>query len=171
MSSSFVGRVGRGARLGVLVLACALAGCSESTGLDEGETGIEATWAGKRWSGDAGATLAHGDTLYLYGSTPRNAGQLPAQGVRFRVVFRGPGSYSLGRGDAELDYLVGGDVVSAQYVTTRANAGTMQVTEYANGWLAGTVSFDAELGPSSYAPVGTRARFEGAFRARVSTWP
>lgn len=171
MSSSFVGRIGRGARLGVLVLACALAGCSESTGLDEGETGIEATWAGKRWSGDAGATLAHRDTLYVYGSTPRNAGQLPLQMLRARVVFRGPGSYALGPGDAELDYLVGGDVVSAWYVTTRTNAGTLQVTEYAEGWVAGTLSFEGEASRSPYTPEGARARFEGAFRARVSTWP
>jgi len=166
MTSSLVGKIG----LGALLLTGALTGCSDGTGPDAQSQGMEATWAGQRWSGDAYATLVQGDTLYLGAATPRNAGSVAQGSMRTRVVFHGPDTYPLGAGDAVLEYLVGGDALTGSYVSSRANAGTLQVTEYGNGWIAGRVSFEATSTYGS-APVGQSAHFQGSFRAQVRSWP
>lgn len=172
MIPKLVKKMGRTTLLGTALLAGALVGCSDSTGPDAEAGSIEATWAGQPWSGDAWAVMTLGDTLYVGGATPRGAGPVAAGGMRARVVFHGPDRYTLGAGDAGVDYLVGGDVLTARYVTPRANAGTLEVTEYGDGWIAGRVSFDAEAVPGySSTPVGAAARFQGTFRAQVRTLP
>jgi hypothetical protein len=171
-------------RLAALLLAAgALSACDESTvGLaDSPESpSFRATWAGNRWEGDASAQLiaagTAGDTLYVFGTSPVNAGQMPISAVRVRVVFRGTGTYPLGPGAAEVIHLVGGDVISAQYTTggsvgtAAGTAGTLTIREYGAGWVSGSVVFDA-VTTRQYAPHGSTARFDGEFRARVQQRP
>jgi hypothetical protein len=167
------------ALLAVLILAGgASSACDQSTvGLaDSPESpSFRATWAGNRWEGDASAQLVPGgtagDTLYVLGTSPVNAGQMPLSAVRVKVVFRGAGMYPLGPGAAEVIHLVGGDVITAQYTTggsvgTAGTGGTLTVREYGAGWVSGSVVFDAVTTRQS-APYGSTARFDGEFRARV----
>ncbi|CAN5627606.1 hypothetical protein BH23GEM5_BH23GEM5_26040 [soil metagenome] len=168
-----------GALLAALfVLGATLSACDHTTvapaDAEQGPS-FRATWAGSRWEGDASAMLiaggTAGDTLYVLGTNPVNAGQLPISAVRVKVVFRGAGTYPLGPGAAEVIHLVGGDVVSAQYTTrgsvgTAGTGGTLTVREYGAGWVSGSVVFDAVTTRQS-APYGSTARFDGEFRARV----
>lgn len=164
-------------RRGLLLLAAMAAlgsgGCETAVGLDA-EDGFDAVWAGKPWEGDASAAVipggAAGDTLYLFGTTPRNAGQMPAAYVRVRVPLPAAGERALARGDAELVYLVGGDVSTAAYVNDRADPGILSIREYGDGWVSGVVVFDAGAA-MEHRPVGGGARFEGNFRARVRSRP
>ena len=171
------------ARLAALFLVSAgLAACDQSmAGLADAEQGpsFRATWAGNPWRGDASAQLvpggAAGDTLYVLGTSPVNAGQMPISAVRVRVVFRGAGTYTLGPGAAEVIHLVGGDAVASQYTTggsvgTASTAGTLTVREYGAGWVSGSVVFDA-VTTRQHAPYGSTARFDGEFRARVQQRP
>ena len=156
--------------LPLLLLALAAAGTAACDGTVTEITGdgIEAVWAGKPWAGDASARLvgAAGDTLLLVGSTPPGSGAMAAAYVRVSAPVRGVGSYPLGPGDAELTYLIGGDVRTAAYATTRAEAGVLTVRELGAGWVSGTVTFDATASFGS-APVGPTATFSGNYRARV----
>ncbi|HEX2205663.1 MAG TPA: hypothetical protein VHG91_20290 [Longimicrobium sp.] len=161
------------AGVGPLLLAgmvAAAAACGDGVGPGPASVpGFVAEWAGRPWLGDASATLersAAGDTLRVSGVTPPDAGQLPSAYVWIRVPARGPGDYPLGPGDAELTYLVGGDVRTAAYATTRPGAGTLTIREQADGWVSGTVEFEASA-VMEHAPVGPAARFEGSFRGRV----
>ncbi|CAN5146272.1 hypothetical protein BH24GEM2_BH24GEM2_12020 [soil metagenome] len=162
----------------LLVLGEMLSACDQTTvapaDAEQGPS-FRATWAGSRWEGDASAMLiaggAAGDTLYVLGTNPVYAGQLPISAVRVRVVFRGAGTYTLGPGAAEVIHLLGGDVVTAQYTTSSsAGAGTLTVREYGAGWVSGSVVFDAAATRQS-APYGSSARFDGEFRARVEKRP
>ena len=154
----------------LLVLACIVAACgSDTTGPSEA-SGFRATWAGTPWSGDGSATRipggSTGDTLFILGTTPPKAGQLPSGYVRVRILFDGVGTYTLNAQDAEVVYLLGGDVRTAAYATGQSGAGTLRVREFADGWIAGEVAFDA-IATTDRAPVGMSARFEGQFRTRV----
>lgn len=162
----------------LLVLGEMLSACDQTTvapaDAEQGPS-FRATWAGSRWEGDASAMLiaggAAGDTLYVLGTNPVNAGQLPISAVRVRVVFRGAGTYTLGPGAAEVIHLLGGDVVTAQYTTSSsAGPGTLTVRDYRGGWVSGSVVFDAAATRQS-APYGSTARFDGEFRARVEQRP
>jgi hypothetical protein len=154
------------------LLAAATSACEETTG--PGSAGsFQGTWAGGTWQGDASASLTTRggvDSLHLTGSTPRGAESMPAAYVRISVPLRGTGEYALGPGDAAMTYLVGGDVRTAYYVTTRAGAGTLSVHEYGDGRVAGTVEFDAEAAQGE-RPVGSAARFVGSFRAPIRQQP
>lgn len=154
------------------LLAAGTAACSESTE-PRAAPSFQATWAGSAWQGDAGAVLssrAGVDSLHVTGSTPPGAGSLPAAYVRISVPARGTGEYALGPGDAAMTYLLGGDVLTAAYSTTRAGAGTLSITEYGAGWVAGTVTFEAAAATAG-APVGPTASFSGSFRAPVLQQP
>lgn len=156
------------ARVGPLLVAgmmvAGAAACGDTLGPGE-DPGFRAVWAGKSWRGDASASVWK-DSLYVVGATPPNAGSLPAAYVWIRVPTQGPGDYPLGPGDAEMVYLTGGDVRTAAYAVTRANAGTLTLREEAGGRVAGTVRFEASA-VMERAPVGPTARFEGSFRATV----
>jgi hypothetical protein len=134
-------------------------------------------WAGRAWEGDAWAVLvpggAAGDTLYIGGTRPVNAGQAPVESVRLRIVPPGVGTQSLGADDATLLELVGGDVISATYRTVSSGDGSVTLTSYGGVGAAveGTVAFEAQT-ESRFASYGTRARFErGHFRAVVTHTP
>lgn len=160
----------------LLVVGAGLSACDQSSMVEladaEEVPSFRATWAGNRWEGDASAMLiaggATGDTLYVLGTNPVNAGQLPISAVRVRVVFRGAGTYTLGPGAAEVIHLLGGDVITAQYATSSSagTSGTLTVREYGVGRVSGSVVFDAVATRQS-APYGSTARFDGEFRARV----
>ena len=161
--------------LRLLALAAALAGaaaCGEgSLEPRPGEAVLRGTWGGTRWEGDASATLWKGDTLYVYASSPRNAGQLPLIAVRVKVALKGTGSYELGKGAAEVLHLVGGDAVTASYETAGPGAGVLHLREYDGEWVAGSMTFDAALKHGPSQPKGEGARFTGEFRARVRRYP
>lgn len=167
-------------RLTALFLVSAgLAACDQSVvALADAPTSpfFRATWAGNPWEGDASAQLVPagpaGDTLYVLGTSPVNAGQVPISAVRVRVVFRGAGTYTLGPGAAEVIHLLGGDVVTSQYAASSSagTAGTLTVREYGAGWVSGSVVFDAVTTRQS-ALYGSTARFDGEFRARVQPRP
>ncbi|MEW5931350.1 MAG: hypothetical protein AB1941_28115 [Gemmatimonadota bacterium] len=161
-----------GPLLAAVLLAAATSACEESTGPDPAAA-FQGIWAGSAWRGDAGATLTGRggvDSLHLTGSTPPGAGSMPAAYVRISVPARGTGEYALGPGNAAMTYLIGGDVASAVYATTRAGAGTLSITEYGNGRVAGSVTFDADAAAGE-RPAGAAARFEGSFRAPVRQEP
>lgn len=147
-------------------IVAAAAACGDTSGPDAAP-GFDAVWAGEPWRGDASARRV-GDSLYVIGATPPNAGSMPAAYVWMRVPAQGPGEYPLGPGEAELTYLVGGDVRTAAYVVTRPGAGTLTLHEYGPGWVAGTVTFEASAA-MQHAPVGPTARFEGSFRGRIDS--
>lgn len=163
-------------RVGPLLLSVLLAAgtsaCEETTG--PGSVGsFQAVWAGSDWRGDASATVTSRggvDSLHLTGSTPRGAGSMPAAYVRISVPLRGTGEYALGPRDAAMTYLIGGDVSSAVYTTTRAGAGTLTIREYGDGRVAGSVTFDAEAARGE-RPVGSAARFQGSFHAPIRQQP
>lgn len=135
-------------------------------------------WAGRPWAGEGSATIVEGgdagDTLHVFASRPVNAGSMPLESIRIRVLFNGAGSYQLGSGgagSAQLLELTGGDVVSAVYSTTAADAGTLTITSYdaAGGTIEGHVAFVA-ASSSEYRSYGATAAFEdGAFSARIFT--
>lgn len=161
-------------KAGPLLLSAllALSACEESTG-PGGAAAFQGTWAGGAWRGDAHATLTGRggvDSLHLTGSTPPGAGSMPAAYVRVSVPVRGAGEYALGPGDAAMTYLLGGDVSTAVYATARAGAGTLSITEYGDGRVAGSVTFEADAARGE-RPVGSAARFEGSFRAAVVRVP
>lgn len=154
-----------------LAAALLLAGCG-SGALEPrpGEGAFQGTWGGKRWTGDAAANVSRGDTLRLFGTSPPGAGQLPTSYVRVTVVFRGVGPYTLGPEAAEVVHLVGGDAATARYATAEGAAGALRIENYSEGWMVGSVAFDA-VSTYGTAPHGPRARFRGSFRARVHRRP
>lgn len=164
--------------LALLILS--IGACSDSTQPLSAEATFTGRWAGRPWLGEAYAVLVDGgeagDTLYLGGSRPVNAGSMPLESVRIRVLFAGRGTYELGSsgiGRAQLDELTGGDVVHATYSTTTLNAGRLVITSYdgPSGQIAGRVSFVA-VSASPYRSYGAIASFEdGQFRATVNTYP
>ena len=161
-----------GALLLSVLLAAATSACEESTGPGPAAT-FQAIWAGSAWHADASATLSSRggvDSLHLMGSNPPGAGSMVSTYVRISVPARGTGEYALGPDNAAMTYLVGGDVGTAYYATTRAGAGTLTITEYGDGRVAGSVEFDAEAARGE-RPVGAAARFVGSFRAPVLQQP
>lgn len=156
------------------VLLAAASACEEATA-PEPEPGFVGIWGGSTWTANAVALISSRggvDSLHLMGSAPPGSRSIVSSYVRISVPLRGTGEYVLGRGDAAMTHLVGGDVVSAFYPTTRANAGTLTIREYRDGWVEGSVSFDAEASATAAGrPVGAAARFEGSFRAPIRLEP
>ncbi len=156
--------------LRLLLFASFLSGC-DPTGPQLPEATFHATWAGTPWRGEASATFhPHSDTLYLFGVNPVGAGSMPHTYVRIRVVFEGAGTYTLGAGDAEFLYLLGGDVVVATYGTTDVQRGTLVIEESTVTRIRGQLAFEAES-LREYSPQGPQARFEGTFDARIFKIP
>lgn len=155
-----------------------LSACGRLTGPElPAEVTFEATWAGERWQGDAGATFfPTPDTLYISATNPVGAGEtsssaaVPLMHLRMRVSFQGVGSYDLGAGAVELIYLLGGDMVTAQYATTATHTGMLVIEEITSERVRGRVAFEA-VSRSDHLPVGQQARFEGSFNARFYSTP
>ena len=157
------------ALLSTLVLA---AGCGDGNS-PEGDFRFSGVLAGTVWVGDADALLVSGaddgDTLYVIGTRPVNAGQLPQDILTVRVPFEGAGSYQLTGNEVDLKVLTGGDVVSASYNGRSPIAGTLMVQSYdaVSGLITGTVAFEASSS-SELQPYGAAPRFQdGRFRATV----
>jgi hypothetical protein len=145
-----------------------LAGC-DSTSPETPEVTFKATWAGKRWDGNASAALKTDGVLQLIGSNPPGEAAMRASHVILTVEFDGPGTYHLGPGAARLDYLIGGDVISSSYTTTDQQTGTLIVEEITSTHIRGSVRFDA-VSSNTDPPVGPQARFEGTYDARLSCY-
>lgn len=156
------------------VLLAATSACGEATA-PEPEPGFVGLWGGSTWTANAVAMISSRggvDSLHVMGSAPAGSAPIVSSYVRISVPLRGTGEYVLGRGDAAMTHLIGGDVVSALYSTTRAGAGTLAIREYRDGWVEGSVSFDAEASTTADGrPVGAAARFVGSFRAPVRQEP
>ena len=162
------------------LLALSPGACSDSTEPLDSEATFTGRWAGERWEGEAHAVLVDGgdagDTLFILGTRPPNAGSMPLESVRIRVLFQGPGTYQLGSGGtdrAELVEITGGDVVAASYATSALNPGTLVITRYdgPGAEIEGEVTF-AATSSSEYRSYGPMASFQdGRFRATVSTYP
>ena len=166
--------------LSIALLGFSLVACSDSSGPPSADATFTGRWAGERWEGEAYAVLIDGgdagDTLYVSGTRPPNAGSMPLESVRIRVLFEGPGTYELGSGGvgrAELAEFTGGDVVHATYATSELGAGALVITSYGGpgGVIEGHVDFTAHSA-SPYRSYGAVASFvNGRFRATVNTYP
>ncbi|HSJ10591.1 MAG TPA: hypothetical protein VK928_11785 [Longimicrobiales bacterium] len=151
-----------GAALAAAVLL--MAACESTTPT---EATFNATWAGERWRGDASASFAPGDTLWIHGSSPAG-GRFPESSVSIGVPYTGPGTYTLPAGTAYVHYLIGGDVLTASYVNVADS--WLVIDEVADGRVRGSVIF-AAAHASGGQPVGAAATFEGFFNARLFTIP
>jgi hypothetical protein len=163
----------KGIRAAMLTAALAAGGAACDNSLEPSERYLfQGSLGGEQWTGDASASLTPGDTLYLFGASPVGAQSMPATVIRITVPFRGVGTYPLGARAAAVSYLVGGDVLTHEYETTAAGAGTLTVTSHEDGEITGTVTFDAPVKRFySSPPLGQTARFQGEFRARIERNP
>jgi hypothetical protein len=156
----------------LLLTAVGAAGCTPT---EPGDTAtFEGSWAGRPWRGDAHVSFYPApDSMWIVGSGTVEVGtgaerqRIPA-GVRISTAYRGPGTYELKPGDAEVSYLIGGDVRTAAYGIAGAQRGTLVIEERTASRLRGQVSFDA-TSLMENSPVGATARFEGRFDARIIT--
>lgn len=158
-----------------LFLVAGLGGCESPTAAQPDAT-FTAFWDGKPWYGSASATLVpggSGDTLYVHGSSPPNAGSMPYQVVTFRIAgFTGAGTYQLDPADVRFLDLIGGDVVAATYGGSGSPAGTIVVTRYdpVARVVEGTV-LARTVFASGHALHGTSAHFSnGVFQAHLFTF-
>ena len=164
----------------VLVSTAALIGCVETTD-PSAVNRMNATWAGRGWSGDASAVvlknLPGGDRLYLSATGPspiRSAAwwspdnAVWANLISVEVPFKGVGTYVLAPGSATFKEMTGGDVLDATYSIAPQTTGTLVITSYEpDGIIEGTLSFDA-VSSNPYRSFGDRASLEDAhFRAQV----
>lgn len=180
MPNAFDPRPARAILAVLALLAMSPGACSDSNGPLPAEATFTGRWAGRPWVGSANATLVEGgeagDTLYILGTTPVNAGHMPLESIRIRVLFRGVGTYVLGRGTtdwAELVELTGGDVVHATYTVGDASSGTLHITSWGGpgGEVAGRVDFVARS-DSPYRSYDAVEFFQdGQFRATIDTYP
>jgi hypothetical protein len=152
-------------RTGAALAAAVLMAACEST--TPTEATFNATWGGERWHGDATASFAPGDTLWINGSSP-TGGAFPESSVSVGVPYTGPGTYTLPAGTAHVHYLVGGDVLTGSYVSTSTTQ--LVIDDVADGRVRGTVTFTAAHA-SGERPVGASATFDGSFNARLFTIP
>lgn len=173
-------RTVRATTAAIALLAISSGACTDSNGPLPEEATFTGRWAGRAWVGEAGATLLDGgeaaDTLYIVGTTPVNAGQMPLESIRIRVVFRGVGEYVLGRGTtdwAELVELTGGDVVHATYTVGQVSSGTLRITSWGGpgGEVAGRISFVARSDSPYRSYAAVEFFQDGQFRATISTYP
>ena len=179
MLSGYRTRPIRTTSIALAVLALSLVACGDSNGPSP-EATFTGRWAGELWEGEAYAVLVDGgdagDTLFIGGSRPPNAGSMPLESIRIRILFHGPGTYELASGStgsAQLDELTGGDVVHATYATSALTSGALVITTYGGpgGAVEGRVSFTA-TSSSPYRSYGPLASFrDGQFRATVNTYP
>ena len=150
------------------VAAMVSLGCTEAAGPGSSFPTFIGTWAGERWTASANAYLASGgaagDTLYVFASNPPNSGTMVRETLRARIIVHGTGAYPLGPSAVRFDELVGGDVVSASYVTTQSSTGTLTLSSYNGvGRVAeGKIEFDAESN-SPYGSYGQKASMRDAF--------
>lgn len=162
------------------LLPMSLGSCTDSSAPPPAEATFTGRWAGRPWVGEAGATLVDGgdaaDTLYIYGTTPVNAGQMPLEAIRIRVLFRGAGEYSLGSSTtdwAELVELTGGDVVSATYRVAAVSSGTLRITSWGGpgGEIEGRIDFVARSDSPYRSYAAVEFFQDGQFRATINTYP
>lgn len=180
MLSAFNPRPIRTATTAIALLAMSVGACSDSNDPLPAEATFTGRWAGRPWVGEASATLVDGgeagDTLYIFGSRPVNAGQMPLEYIRISVLFRGTHEYALASGTtdrAELVELTGGDVVHASYTLAEGSSGTLRITSWGGpgGEVEGRVSFMARS-DSPYRSYGAVEFFtDGQFRATINTYP
>jgi hypothetical protein len=154
--------------LAVAVVAAGLAGCTTSNDPAETFPTFFGTWAGHTWEGSASAFLASGgsagDTLYIFASNPPSSGMMVRESLMARIVVHGTGAYPLGANAVRFDELVGGDVVSASYVTTPSSTGTLTLSSYrgVGGLAEGKIEFDA-VSSSPYGSYGPSASMRDAY--------
>lgn len=151
-----------------LLLALPVLAACDSTGPVPGAGGFTATWKGQPWLGTAEATFnsTEQDTLWIIGASPPGA-QMVLSFMTARVVYTGPGTYTVGPGDAEFTYLVGGDVRSAAYGVGAGTAGQLVIEERTEDEIRGSVDLPM-VHVYGLAPGGLQARFQGSFRARIN---
>jgi hypothetical protein len=159
-------------------LALALvAGCDSAIVPDSNQGEFVGRWDGRLWLGDATASLSTGvpggDVLHILGTSPRGADAWDTdERLSTRVVFSGPGLYTLGPDDVRFLELIG-DVVSAEYKGSGEPAGFLSITRYdqTTRVIEGELRFSAAT-TSPYASYGSTARFEdGKFRTVVDIQP
>jgi hypothetical protein len=144
----------------LLAALLALAACSDGVAPGDNAT-FSGVWASRPWRGSGSAFLVSGgtagDTLYILGRTPPDAGQPATQSIRLRVApYRGAGAYQLAPDAVEVMDLVGGDVIATLYVGRGPVAGTLDVVraEGVGQEIVGLVRFTAEhsYGDATYGP-------------------
>jgi hypothetical protein len=151
----------------LLAALAASAGCTgDSTG-PEPEATFVGTWEGAAWSGDVAVDYGqHGDTMYIWGSSPAGADQNASSTVEIRILYSGTGTYVLGPSDATFTRLVGGDGVVSRHGTFVENAGAVTIVRREDGRIAGVAYFDArDVQDSAQDPA--LVRFEGSFEAAL----
>jgi hypothetical protein len=157
----------------VLASTAVLTGCDNATAPSEGQ--LVARWSGMAWIGTAGAMLkstSAGDTVYVYanGST---TGVRREQSISVSSAITGIGTYHLGPYAAAFYETVGGDVLTANYSTTKDATGTLKITRFdgVGGTIEGSISFDA-VSDGRVPPYGSRASFEnGRFSTTLRDFP
>jgi hypothetical protein len=166
MSSANLSRTVRRA---LRTLACSLpvlAAC-DSTGPVRNEATFTGTWAGVSWAGSAHAGFypTEQDTLWVTGMTPPGA-SMASSFVSFGVPYRGVGTYSVDPANSHYTYLVGGDVRVGSYAIPQGSVGEVVIEEHTATHIRGTVDMPM-VHVFGEAPVGSEARFQGAFRATI----
>lgn len=164
----------------IALLAMPLGACNDSNTPPPAEATFTGRWAGRPWVGSASATLVEGgeagDTLFIIGTTPVNAGHMPLESIRIRVLFRGAGEYALGSSTtdwAELVELTGGDVVHATYRVGDVSSGTLRITAWdgPGGEVEGRITFAARSDSPYRSYAAVEFFQDGQFRATVNTYP
>jgi len=84
---------------------------------------IKAQKDGAAWQARPEYSKAETDSVIIIGS-------LENEVIFMRIKFTGKGSYSLTPAQSRLTYLVGGDVVGAEYYADAAATNTLEVTDY-----------------------------------------
>jgi hypothetical protein len=135
----------------------------DSTGPDRDEVHVTAVWAGEPWRGGA-EMLTFADSLVLISWVPAGHAVAPQRTMHVSVPDDGPGVYAIGSGAAAVHYLLGGDVLTASYVTTAELSGTLTIDEITAERVRGSVEFEAASAGSDQ-PAGPQARFDGSFSA------
>jgi hypothetical protein len=150
-------------RFVVLALAAALVGCKDTTAPAPATGQIVAKWAGVVWIGSTSVNVYNygpaGDTLFI--SANRTGIPQLEETILVRVRFTGIGTYTLGPGAAQLEELVGGDVLVGQYATTSGATGTLVITRFdpVGKQVEGVLSFDG-VSTMQNGRYGTRATLE-----------
>jgi hypothetical protein len=161
----------RALRRALHTLACSLpvlAAC-DSTGPAVPKATFTGTWAGEAWAGSAFAGFypTEQDTLWVTGSTPPGS-PMSSSYVSFGVPYNGVGTYDVHPANAHYTYLVGGDVRVGSYAIPEGSVGVLVIEERTATHVRGTVDLPM-VHVFSEAPVGSEARFQGVFRARLMT--
>lgn len=143
----------------LLLAACESATAPAPAPAREGQ--ITGTWSGERFKGSATATL-YRDTLYLWGTSPGD--HQGDREVHVSVAYNGAGEYRLAAGQAGMQYVFGGDAISATYTVAADGSATLVIEQAQDGTIFGRVSF-AAVAEYGEQPAGSGARFTGRFRS------